>query len=365
MDADELARLTKKLSVATKTMREEAKEREAEQQAQLAVVARECLEMRRGAEAQCDGLRAAAEPEITEMITAAHEEVRAMSEQTTQEKAEWKNELKAVSLVHRSDDEIVTFSVGGTHFSMYSSNFRKRQNSKTLLAQMLSRHESESDLSEPIFIDRDAHTFRYIMQFIRSPDQFRIPKDVHELEQLIVEAMAYSMPPSFYGTIKDEPVELFTDWHEDSVYLPNPNKSWNQSLSVNMFDDNEAPVIIHFDGQNDGIIQFNVGEPFIKLQIRNGLGMRFSVEALEDGVWEQVADVTLTKSAWNPLIEWKPRRHPAVAWRLVLKKNTDKQWLQNFRWWKVRSKASWTPFDWAQKHLSKAQIKKIRDDATA
>jgi len=365
MDADELASLTQKLSMATKNMREEAKQREDELAATSARVTKECQAMRVQAQADCDGLRAAGEAEMTMMLTVAHEEVTAMKEKSEKEKEEWEEEKRGIALVHRYGEETVTFSIGGTPFSMYTKNLEKRQNSKTLLAQLLNgRHKIEAgSTNEPIFIDRDSHMFRYLAIYLRSPEQFRLPKEPSEIEQMVVEALSYNMPPAFYGKLEGESVVRFTDFSIDSIHLPDPTAAWDQSMSLAMFDDEEAPVILHFDGKSEGIIQFNSGEPFVKLQIRNGMGMRFSIQALEDGVWEQVADYRLKKTGWNDVIEWEPRKTHAVAWRLVLKKNTNKNWLQNFRWWKLRETTTWEPHAWAKAYLSEADVLGLRKTA--
>jgi len=366
MDADELAALTEKLAIATKSMRDEAKQRQAELAASAKTVARECEKMREEAEAECEEMRNNGEKEITATLRAAYEEVTSMKQKHQDERNDWEDEKRSRGVGGEPfQDDTVTFSVGGTNYSMYASSLRKRQNAKTLLALLLSgRHEVEGgSTSNPIFIDRDPHLFRYIMQYLRNPDQFRLPKDESEIEQLVVEAVAYIMPPAFFGKLVGESIEKFIKFGVDSIEIPKPTKSWNQHLALTLFDDDEAPTIIHFDGKNDGIIQFNVDENFVRLQIRNGSGMKFDIEAMEKGKWQKVAEYKLKKSGWNDPVGWEPRRAHPAAWRLVLKKNTEKNWLQNFRWWKMREQTTWEPHSWAKKNLSEAEVARLRGNA--
>lgn len=104
----------------------------------------------------------------------------------------------------------VVFDVGGTIFKTLVSTITLGPAKNTLFPSLVECKRSDS---EPIFIDRDALCFRFILNYLRNPENFVPPTSINILKQLKLEADYYLLPKSFTETLQytSSPIALVPD----------------------------------------------------------------------------------------------------------------------------------------------------------
>jgi len=88
--------------------------------------------------------------------------------------------------------KIVELNVGGLHYTVACSTLTKFENT-TLTTMFSGKWAVPCDKEGRYFIDRDGKMFRYILNYLRSPDKMGLPSDSGDLEQLKCEADYYQL----------------------------------------------------------------------------------------------------------------------------------------------------------------------------
>eukprot|EP00808_Paulinella_micropora_P001623 g1918.t1 len=233
--------------------------------------------------------------------------------------------------------------IGGQRFATYLSVLQSPKARGTVLGALFSgRHELE-EKGEPVFIDRDPFVFRYILNYLRNPKACRFPDNVTEQDALFDDAQYYCLPHDFFCAcsetgsclIEGGPVPS-SYWRGNQIVIsgaggtPSDDTGWLALMNESL------PSNLHFDGKSSGSITFQTALPLCGLEVNNGNGMSFEIQAQEEGKWVCVASMNLTSNGWNAKVSWAPRQKTPQSWKLVLKKNTSDRYLQAFRWYQLQ-----------------------------
>eukprot|EP00808_Paulinella_micropora_P008719 g29438.t1 len=281
----------------------------------------------------------AAQQGAEEIVAASKKQREETVAAVKQEREEWKGEKKRITAIHRFGDEKVVLDVGGQRFATYLHVLQSPLARETLLGALFSgRHKLETN-PEPVFIDRDPFVFRYILNFLRSPQTCTFPRDPAQQEELFREAQYYCMPHEFFCSCNESGKscmgeEVYRGWKADDIFVANSSHTPSTGNVLKLLDDT-TPDILAFDKKSSGSIFFNKALPFTALELNHGAGMSFDVQVLEKGQWKTLASTTLTSDSWSSRITWAPRKARPEGWKLVLTNNTSTRYLRGFRWYAI------------------------------
>ena len=108
---------------------------------------------------------------------------------------ELKDEKEALNGTYSFSKQKVKIDMGGTRFTTARSTLKSCPES--LLAAMFSgRYQQLPDEKEgSFFIDRDGRYFHHILNFLRSPKEFEMPKDLQTLNRVLNDASFFRVTP--------------------------------------------------------------------------------------------------------------------------------------------------------------------------
>lgn len=95
--------------------------------------------------------------------------------------------------------DVITFDVGGTIFKTLLPTVTLGVAKATLFPSLV---ECKRSKAEPIFLDRDATAFRFVLNFLRDPAGFVPPRSVELIQQLLQEADYFLLPDGFTETLR-------------------------------------------------------------------------------------------------------------------------------------------------------------------
>lgn len=124
-------------------------------------------------------------------IDETDKEIELMKAEILEEKKLWENEKIRVAAITKFENPI-KLDVGGVRFSTTLSTLCCFPAS-TIAAMFSGRHELHTDSDGTYFIDRDGTHFRYILNFLRNPDDFVLDIPDIYLKELQLEAKYYGL----------------------------------------------------------------------------------------------------------------------------------------------------------------------------
>jgi hypothetical protein len=141
------------------------------------------------------------------------------------------------------EDEIYYLNIGGEKYTTTYQTLTKEigkeygfDTDNYFQKLLLKNFEIDKDKKNEIFIDRDGKVFRYILNFLRDPEQFIFPFDIYEFNLLKREAEYYLLDPLIFLF---ENLEYYTNNVKIIVpnynFLYNPNNFGFENIIINDF----------------------------------------------------------------------------------------------------------------------------------
>mmetsp|Transcript_2752 Transcript_2752/g.9728 ORF Transcript_2752/g.9728 Transcript_2752/m.9728 type:complete len:661 (+) Transcript_2752:204-2186(+) len=194
LEAREKALLTREKRLKEKTRKAEGKLKEGEIRVSQQV--RRQLEQ---AKEECEGMRAQAQAIVEKAMESARKGAVEELAAARKEIANWESEKKRISKAHKFNSEKIVLDVGGRKFSTTRDTLVGPSAEGTALAAMFSgRHALRADKDGTVLIDRDGRAFQHILNYLRSPEDFQVPHDEAEYQQLLLDAEFYRMPQALF-----------------------------------------------------------------------------------------------------------------------------------------------------------------------
>jgi hypothetical protein len=121
---------------------------------------------------------------------------------------EWEKEKEKIAKIQQFESEI-KLDVGGSRFTTSLTTLRRFPDS--MIGAMFSgRHSLDLNKDGYFFIDRDGTHFRYILNFLRSPETFKLPSADELKDELLSEAHYYGLDQVMFPFTKAADVSIQT-----------------------------------------------------------------------------------------------------------------------------------------------------------
>eukprot|EP00729_Bicosta_minor_P004021 gene4021-10844_t len=132
---------------------------------------------------------------LNEQMAAVEAQAATNAAELAAAQQEVKGETAALDGTYKFAKQKVKIDMGGTRFTTARSTLKACPES--LLAAMFSgRYQQLPDEQEgSFFIDRDGRYFHHILNYLRSPKEFEMPKDLQTLNRVLNDASFFRVTP--------------------------------------------------------------------------------------------------------------------------------------------------------------------------
>jgi hypothetical protein len=109
-----------------------------------------------------------------------------------QDKRDWEEEKESIARTYHFADSEIDLNIGGQNFTTTLTTLTRFPD--TMIGAMFSgRHDLKKNRSGAFFIDRDGMHFRQILNFLRSPETYKLNMEANLKEELKDEANFYGL----------------------------------------------------------------------------------------------------------------------------------------------------------------------------
>jgi hypothetical protein len=140
-----------------------------------------------------------------------------VKQEVQKEKEEWNDEKELISKLQKFNSSTIKLDVGGIHYTTTLTTLQRFPES--MIGAMFSgRHPLTLDEQGYYFIDRDGQYFRYILNYLRDPENFKINKTSNDFEAVNNEAIYYGIDDVMFPfkPAKDETIKPNQDSYKYS-----------------------------------------------------------------------------------------------------------------------------------------------------
>jgi hypothetical protein len=140
-----------------------------------------------------------AQKEATDIIAKANNDGKLLLDEAVsncakmeEEKRDWEKEKESISRTYHFDDSEIDLNIGGQNFTTTLTTLTRFPD--TMIGAMFSgRHDLKKNRAGAFFIDRDGMHFRQILNFLRSPETYKLNMEANLKEELKDEAIFYGL----------------------------------------------------------------------------------------------------------------------------------------------------------------------------
>eukprot|EP01032_Pedospumella_encystans_P010607 gene10607-12385_t len=208
-----------------------------------------CVQKAQKMEKEANQVRADAATEATALIAAAKLEID-----------EWEAEKKKLSVI-KTFERKIKLDVGGNRFTTSLTTLRRFPD--TMLGAMFSgRHAMHLDEEGYYFIDRDGTHFRYILNFLRSPETFECELTGAGLKELNCECDYYGILEIMFPFVTIPPFACNNSYSHHQIVTVSQNSYgvW----SVNQQPLKICPNCYRTDYSHCGVVGHTAGYMYLK-----------------------------------------------------------------------------------------------------
>jgi hypothetical protein len=112
--------------------------------------------------------------------------------QMDEDKRGWEKEKESIARTYRFEDSEIDLNIGGQYFTTTLTTLTRYPD--TMIGAMFSgRHDLKKNHKGAFFIDRDGMHFRQILNYLRSPETYKLNMEANLKEELKGEANFYGL----------------------------------------------------------------------------------------------------------------------------------------------------------------------------